>query len=217
MNDLLKICEFINQNSQKIIDNLDEESLVVYQFIKNEYKKGDITKNHIFQFSFRSFYKLDSAGLTKEFKEKYFELFELNSSNSFCSIPEMQKTLIILSGINNFKKQNTVQFSFVTKMFHTIDNRLPIYDNEVITVFDFKQPYYISDIGKRISQYLIQYNEIGIAYKNIESDNLLKDTLKLFNNKFPCHKINNTMVLDFIFWSAGKLINKRNLLPIEQL
>jgi hypothetical protein len=30
----------------------------------------------VFQFTFRSFYRLDNAGLTPEFKSKYFALLE---------------------------------------------------------------------------------------------------------------------------------------------
>jgi len=209
MNDLFSICEKINHNSESIIDNLDPESIVVYKFIQSEYKKGNISKNHIFQFAFRSFYRLDNAGLTREFKKSYFSIFEetIKKEN-----PNINETLLSLSNIRNFRDQNTVQFSFVTKMFHTIDNSRPIYDNEVISVFGFKQPYNIKDLHKKIEKYNQQYQNICDCYLTIESENLIKSSIEKFHNKFTDHKLSITMVLDFIFWSAGKLINENEKL-----
>ncbi len=68
MIELKSICENINNDSDAIISNLHQESIDVYNFIQSEYKKGSISKNYIFQFAFRSFYKLDSAGLTPKFR-----------------------------------------------------------------------------------------------------------------------------------------------------
>lgn len=200
------ICEKINNSSQEIIDNLRQESIDVYEFIQSEYKKGNVSQNNIFQFAFRSFYRLDSAGLREEFKDKFFELFEKNAKSEK---PNMTETLLELSKISNFKGQLTVQFSFVTKMFHTIDNKNPIYDNEVITVFGFRQPYNISDLEKKIEEYKRQYLEIRDLYLVIERDKLLSKTIDKFNNKFSGHQVNNTMVTDFIFWSFGKLIRQQ--------
>lgn len=203
--ELKNICQNINKNSKRIINNLQQESIDVYNFIQSEYKKGAILKNNIFQFTFRSFYRLDSAGLTPQFKDKYFELFEENIKNTN---PNMTETLLKLNKIKNFKDQYTVQFSFVTKMFHTIDNKKPIYDNEVITVFGFKQPYSISDTLKKINEYNRQYEKICSSYFIIERDKLLSNTIDKFHNNFSGHELNDTMVIDFIFWSAGKLIRQ---------
>src|ERR1035437_8173798 len=157
MENLINICENVNHNSERIVRNLQKESIDVYKFIQHEFKKEPVSQNTLFQFAFRSFYRLDSAGLTPEFKKKFFELFEENVKKEK---PNMTETIQELANIRNFKNQNTVQFSFVTKMFHTIDTNHRTYENEVITLFGFKQPYGEKDINKKIEKYNKQYQEI---------------------------------------------------------
>ena len=58
-----KILLIIKENYIEAINKLSTESFDVYGFINDEFKNTeDITKNHLFQFVFRSFYRLDNAG-----------------------------------------------------------------------------------------------------------------------------------------------------------
>ena len=58
-----EIIKNIIDNQSKILSNINDESISVYLFLKNEYKKGRVKENALFQFVFRSFYRLDNAGL----------------------------------------------------------------------------------------------------------------------------------------------------------
>ncbi len=64
-----KVIVKIMGKKQEIIKKLTQESIDVYLFLKREFKKGKITNNTLFQFVYRAFYTLDSAGLTEEFKK----------------------------------------------------------------------------------------------------------------------------------------------------
>lgn len=50
-----EIIKNIINNQSKILSNINDESISVYIFLKNEYKKGGIKENTLFQFVFRSF------------------------------------------------------------------------------------------------------------------------------------------------------------------
>ena len=63
-----EIIKLINSNSQDIVDNISRESIDVYNFIKSQFDENNIIENYLFQFIYRSFYRIDNAGLTKEFK-----------------------------------------------------------------------------------------------------------------------------------------------------
>ena len=72
-----KILLTIKEIYIEAINKLSKEGFDVYGFINDEFKNTeDITKNHLFQFVFRSFYRLDNAGLTQEFKTRYFQLLQ---------------------------------------------------------------------------------------------------------------------------------------------
>lgn len=196
------ICTFITDNENQIITNLDFESVSVYQFLQTEYKRESITSNFVFQFLFRSFYRLDNAGLTPEFKTEFFKLLEELRNSKFFDMWSVDNRL---ANIKDKQGRTPIQFSFITKMFNTIENDFPIYDTELAKMFGFKRPNYLKSREVRLEEYDYQYSKIYSVYKRILGNNLLSSTLKLFESKFSKADISKTKMLDFIFWQAGKL------------
>jgi hypothetical protein len=196
------ICKFIVDKEQQIITNLDLESVFVYQFLQSEFKKGNITTNYVFQFLFRSFYRLDSAGLTKEFKAEFFKILE---DLRVAKEPNFRAVDDRLAKIKDRQGRTPIQFSFITKMLNTIDDNFPIYDSEVSSMFEFKRPGYSKLRDERLVEYDYQHSKLYSSYQLILKNHLLDSSLKLFMAKFPNVKISQTKMLDFIFWQAGKL------------
>ena len=194
-----EIIKEIVKRQQEIFSNISLESVSVYIFLKNEYKKGNIIKNTLFQFVFRSYYRLDNAGLGDDLKKKYFELMASKQT-------DLKKILLELYKVLTAKKVNTVQFSFATKLLHTLDNELPIFDAEVSRVFhksvSGKNKEQKIESCLKINQFLID------SYSEILKDDQIKNVIKKFRSKFNIegmNKISDTKILDFIVWSLGKL------------
>ena len=60
-----------------IFNSLHIESIEVYRFLIKRFREtDDITKDEVYQFLYRSFYRIDNAGLTKEFKNEYFKILQ---------------------------------------------------------------------------------------------------------------------------------------------
>lgn len=183
--------------TNKILNNLDQESIDVYKFIQKEFNKGDILKNHLFQFIFRSFYRLDNAGLTKEFKKRYFELLDSKETN-------IEKILKELYEIKTIRDKKSLQLSFITKLIHTINVNEPIFDSNIASLINLR----INDKGNldnRVKSRIEAYNKIKDFIRN-----LLKEDLEIFNqlrNKFNVNskEVSDTKVIDFILWSYGNL------------
>ena len=64
------ISKKITSNQKRIIDALGEEPFAVYSFLSSECARGGVDKNPLFQFVYRSYYRLDNAGLTSDFKSR---------------------------------------------------------------------------------------------------------------------------------------------------
>jgi hypothetical protein len=201
MNEIIDITEWIENHSTEIIDNISQESIDVYNFLKTEFKNTTVNENYLFQFVFKSFYRIDSAGLTPEFKKEYFQLLEKNRNEKQLDFEEV---LHRLYSFPNRKGQNTLQFSFVTKMFNTINDIIPIYDKEVAKMFSISRPYQ-SEFETKLNKYLDQLDKIQKAYEQIINQNLLPETIGLFDRVFKDNKLSKIKKLDFIFWSAGKI------------
>lgn len=201
MKKIREITDWIENNSTEIIENIDQESVDVYNFLKTEFRKSNINKNYLFQFVFRSFYRIDNAGLTPEFKKEYFRILEQNRNEKQF---DFEKVLRRLYSFPNRKGQNTLQFSFATKMFNTIDDIMPIYDSEVAKMFSMSRPYQ-SEFEIKLDKYLDQLDKIQNGYEQIINQNLLPETIGLFDQVFKDNKLSEMKKLDFIFWSAGKI------------
>ena len=106
-----KVLITILENKDKALNKLDVECFHVYNFIKEQFNQTeDVRNNHLFQFTYRSFYRLDNAGFTPEFKKRYFELLQ-----EYRSKPIVLKDICIdLYEYKTRKGLNSVQFSFAT-------------------------------------------------------------------------------------------------------
>ncbi|TKJ18909.1 MAG: hypothetical protein CEE43_16960 [Promethearchaeota archaeon Loki_b32] len=61
---------------------------------------------------------------------------------------------------------------------------------------------------QRINIFLDQYNKINQIYREILKTNLLETAIKKLGKKRDISRISPVKTIDFLFWSAGKLINK---------
>ncbi|WP_439628316.1 hypothetical protein [Gemmata sp.] len=98
-----------------------QESVRVYEWL--EAHKGE-PNNPVFQFVFRSYYRIDSAGLTARWKARSFEFLGRREGG-------LGTILEGLYQVPTARNVKSLQFSFATKLLHTLDPRQPIYDSKV--------------------------------------------------------------------------------------
>lgn len=198
---LSTITTWIESNAHTILKGLDE-SIAVYNFLQTRFQqKEDVTKDLLFQFVFRSFYRLDNAGLGDPFKTRYFELMqEFRDPSSF----DFASVLCPLYHIKTLRDKKSFQFSFATKMLSTIDPKRPVYDQEVAKMFGYR-PLPGGAFEDKLKIYLDRYRHIEDSYSQILSDKLLPGTFSAFDKKFHQHGLSDVKRLDFIFWAAGKV------------
>lgn len=200
--------EKIIGNASAIIANIEAESLDVYLFLKQEYDRSDIRENRVFQFLFRSFYRLDSAGLTPDFKQAFFKALEEKRGQKEVDLAELVRRFYL---IRNRRKQKSLQFSFTTKLANMINENYPIYDAEVARIFHFSAPLSAPQNDKnfedRLTKYLTFYESMKKCYAELLNNQILIPVLSEFKKHYPqqTDKIPFFKKVDFIFWSAGKL------------
>lgn len=194
----------IETNADMIVKFIGQESVDVYRFLSNRFYENDPREDKIFQFVFRSFYRLDNAGLTDEFKMKFFELLSIAKTEQKVDILTIVRTLF---DIPNLKGQASLQFSFATKLAATVESTSPIYDAEVATIFGFRAPYNYKSFDQRLSEYFNFYTKLKTMYQTIIDENRLLEAREMFRTQYQCteSEVSEAKVLDFIFWSAGKL------------
>jgi hypothetical protein len=193
----------IEVNCDSIVQKDGREAVDVYAFLADEFARGSVVENYVFQFMYRSYYRLDNAGLTDAFKSRYFELLE--ESRNLADI-DLRRLVKELYAIPNRKGQPSLQFSFVTKLANTANRLYPIYDREVAKVFGFRPPESLGAFDARLTKYMIFYENLRNTYSEILNGDLLQEPRRAFRQIYaaPPERIPDIKVLDFIFWWAGK-------------
>jgi len=202
--------ESINKYARQIVENISHESVDVYLFLSNEFQKSDVRYNYLFKFVFRSFYRLDNAGLTDEFKDRYFELLEEARDLENIDFKYLSREL---HKYPNRKGSKTLQFSFISKLANTVEPSYPLYDSGVASLYGFSHPHNYKSFDVRLSEYLQFYAILKSDYEKALSKSTLRNALNEFEGAFQrkASKVPIVKKIDFLLWSAGKLKLSKSL------
>lgn len=194
----------IEANSPAVVEAIGAEAVEVSRYIFERYATVEPARDRVFQFIFRSAYRMDNAGLTLDFKNKFFELFGEAKCRGYVDVADIVQSL---QAFPTKKGHASLQFSFATKLANTVDSTMPLYDLWVAKVFGFKRPKTSLASADRLLIYMDFYGVLKELYCQVIERNLLAESRTYFKSLYgaaamelPEHKI-----LDFIFWSAGKL------------
>jgi len=196
-----KIIKEIEEKQKSILSNLNSENIAVYIFLKNEYAKGKILDNFVFQFVFRAYYRLDNAGLSDGIRRRFFELLDQKQTN-------LETILSELYEIPTLKGKKTIQFSFATKLLHTINSNKPIFDSGVSRVTNIR----LTGSGEpKIHSCIERYDFLEKLYLDMLQDERITNIISEFGLTFKVdgEMMSDTKILDFIMWSLGKLKDKK--------
>ena len=191
----------ISKNKTRIFRRLEsrKKDLERYLYIRSEYEKGNIKNNSGFQCIYKQFYRMNIAGLTDDFFKEYFKLLASRETN-------LKKILLRLFDIPTRKKLKTVQFVFTTKLLHTINNNMPIYDLLVGKMLELKVTG--KNPADKTNSCIKIYNQLKECHRELLNDKIIKNIILEFRIEFNCDKkkISDTKVLDFLIWTNGQLI-----------
>lgn len=169
-----------------------EESIGVYEWLEAHKEKPE---NPVFQFVFRSYYRIDNAGLTPDWKMRYFEY-----------LGQKERRLeVILEGLYHIptkKEVKSLQFSFATKLLHTLDTNLPIYDSKVADLLGLTVKKK-KDFAANLTRCIAAYEELRLAHQQLLSDDGIKSQIAALKARYQT-QVSDEKALDFLLWSVGK-------------
>ena len=196
----------VNMNIEKIIGQLNKytpeivqvlsinnwANFRLYYQIKEEYLNKPISDE--FKNVFAIFYILNGPnGLNNKQKNKFFELLETRET----SLPKILAGLYEIPGYQGF---HSLFLSFGTKLLHTLDNSLPIYDRNIASLLELptQEPYESLEEGSKNRVYI--YNELKNDFTILLDNQEIKSCLVNFRK----HLIQATDI-DGFEWKDGLL------------
>jgi hypothetical protein len=189
----------INKNIETLLDGIsNNEHVQPYVYISRAFKK-DENRTREFKSTYRKFYQLNAARLSEEFCEKYFSLLDECKSKSITSVEYVINNLYEVPG--NAKEVHAIHFSFATKLVHTVNPNLPIYDSMVSTFYFAPEVKYSWKKEQKIQACLRTYEFLQDEYKRITDENLLSESIEKFRMRFNIgSEYSDCKVIDTLLW-----------------
>ena len=166
------------------------EGLRKYQKIMEAINLTDVSKDAAFQKMYRNFYRMNRF-YSDEFAHAYFKIMEHLKSSPIISFE------MALERVKHIK--GSYEISFSSKLAHSIDPKLPIWD-KIVTKdhFHLRAPSVSRNNRERACcKRYDDYRKRFYAYLNSPEGQLL---IEEFDAAFPDNGISNVKKVDFILW-----------------
>lgn len=167
------------------------EGLKTYQYLMSALPSTDVSRDKEYQKAFRSFYQMRKF-YSDDFAQSYFRLLEkmkdYGTDMSFKIAFERVKHI-----------QGSYEMSFSSKLAHTINPLLPIWDSVVTTGhFGIRPPYtgHKDRENACCDKYAIFED---VFYDYMASDDGI-EIIHAFDQVFPDNGISDVKKIDFVLW-----------------
>ena len=158
-----------------------------YADIMKAFLSVNVATDKAFQRKFNGFYRVRR---NEEWQGYYYSIMEQGKISEL-SFEQILRELYIKTG--------KVEASFVSKLLHTLNNELPIWDKFVLQNLGLKMPACQGE--KKIECAICIYQEIIAWYKKALSISEINQKLLEFDELFPEYKwFSKTKKLDFLLW-----------------
>lgn len=191
MKNFSEIAAGIHTVLPELIGRTKREDVAAYVFIMERYRKRErkVAKDPLFRFVYQKFYGMDRF-VTNEFEEEYFKKLEKGETS--------------LENVLTVKSNGKLQYSFSTKLLHTLNPDLPIFDANVGKALG------ISPGRKSIEGYVKHYEKLKEIYSKLKANSGMAKEISRFQEEFKnIGSISKSKAIDFLLWQYGKLLKSK--------
>ena len=199
--------DLINQHAEQIVGATEVDLIKSYEWLCQNPTHDE------YQTKFRNFWAMGGAHLNARFYPVYFDL--LNSERTKQPSEDFEKLLAdiarkLYDASEDSNGRKSIQFSFATKLVHTLDPHLPVYDSNVAEFFFFAGPTK-NGAEERLGEYINFYKFLIGEYERVIRDGLLMPAMTLFRSKCAPQHWTDEKVIDSLIWAFVPLLRKRGI------
>ena len=187
--------ELIHKNRDTILSQLDTNTLSVYHWLQDNLHTRNVAIDHEYRKRYGHYYGM--RFVSNEYRERYFQMMEDLKNTPRVSFREISQQLYLVDQKH--------EFSFISKLLHTIDPSCPIYDSRVARVLGITR-YPKKDFQKVLKRDEGILDKIRNVYHQLETDSQLTELLIQIDQRTPDKPMSIEKKLDFILWALGGII-----------
>ena len=188
------LAERIIQNQDAIFEKLDIRMMETYFWLMDNLRTRNIATDMEYRKKFSGYYRM--RFVSQEYRDAFFKLFEEIKNNNKISFEAVSTSL--------YPVNEKHEFSFISKMLHTIDPQRPIYDSQVDIALGIHRAYQ-SNFQLKLQQDTNILNHISEQYLSLLNIPEIKNIILSFDNKLNAHSMSVEKKLDFILWALGAI------------
>jgi hypothetical protein len=195
----------INKYADIVINEIGARHVQDYDWLSDKIFIWDLSTSQDFRKRYSSFWRLSGAGLDDRFKKAYFTFFQKNKLNKNISPVDVADYLKNIP--TNSKGDQTIQFSFATKMVHMINPAMPIYDKMIRNFYHIPDPPAGGDYTRKLSYCKEIYSFLMTEYDRVINNKLLQESINKFHFHLQPKNFTVQKIIDSLLWgfiSAAK-------------
>lgn len=189
--------ENIFRNPAKVFTNIEKSKPMRYCFIMDELYSRDISKDREYQKTFGGFYQI-----RLKWYKKFYCVLEKNKHRGKARSLTLKKVMRFL-----YKYNHSFEYSFTSKLLHTVNALNPVIDKKVLGHLGLKRPQRpgrrlnVRDVDALFHVYENQYELVKKVYKLLLMKPEIKKLFARFDSRFPyLAKIGDMKKIDLILW-----------------
>ena len=150
---------------------------------------------------------MNAARLSAKFCDRYFDTMRI----AFSQPPSLEALARELYEVpTRDSGEQSLQFSFLSKLVHMAHLHLPIYDSMVASFYHFIPPSR-GGVEKRIAAYMKFYEFLKMEYARILTNDNLAKSIEAFRHRFNPVEYSDEKVLDSLIWGCVGFLNDHAL------
>lgn len=179
--------QYINEHVGQLVGGLNPNANDPYLAIRDMVADPNVNlaDNQGFQTMFSSHYKLHGAGLGAEYLQEYYRHFEAVRQGADAGLPSIEQ---VIEHLYQFPANNAgwhrLEFSFSTKLLHTLDPNRPIFDSRVGR-FYFMPASLGRNHAAAVQGAVARYDFLVAEYARVLAQNLLGHAIAEFRQHLP--------------------------------
>ena len=186
------LTERICQNEEIILARISDSMMEKYFWLEEHLYKCNVAASEEYQRKFAHYYRM--RFVSKEYRQAFFALFETVKYQKGVSFEAVSRQLYPIDGKH--------EFSFITKMLHTIDTSRPIFDSQVKAALEINRTYE-PDFEKRLRLDIRILHQISEQYQVLVTSDQVQEILAEIDRRSNPRKMSTEKKLDFILWGLG--------------
>jgi hypothetical protein len=189
---------------ETIVESITPQEVAEYDWLRKTTGQSGTAS---YQQRYKNFWSMNVAQLSSPFYTTYFEFL---SAAATPTPTDLCRTLYESSTRRDGRQ--TLQFSFATKLLHTLNPRLPIYDSLVARFFLFEPPSSDRPVEERITKLIAFHDFLGTEYARVIKGGQLASAIAAFRQRFNPQQHTDEKVIDWLIWTFVYLADKGALL-----